>query len=228
MSEAGGLRTLKKERTRQAIADAAIGLFLANGFDRVSVAEIAAAAEVSKPTLFRYFPAKEDLVLHRFSDHQGESGRVVRARRAGEGPLAALRRHFLDRLAERDPVTGLCADPEVLAFRRLVYETPSLSSHLLGFIAADTDALAEALAGAVAGSGGGAVAGAVAGAGGGAPELTARLLAAQYLAVHHALAYRNWSRLASGMPLPEAADGAVADAGTAFTLLASGASAYGY
>ncbi len=41
------------------------------------MAEVAAAADISKPTLFRYFPAKEDLVLHRFADHEDESARVV-------------------------------------------------------------------------------------------------------------------------------------------------------
>jgi len=45
--------------------DAAVSLFLERGFDRVSVNDIATAAEISKPTLFRYFPTKEDLVLHR-------------------------------------------------------------------------------------------------------------------------------------------------------------------
>ncbi|MDH6127045.1 TetR family transcriptional regulator [Kitasatospora sp. GP82] len=212
MNEPGGLRTLKKERTRQAIADAAIGLFLANGFDQVSVAEIAAAAEVSKPTLFRYFASKEELVLHRIADHRGEAGRVVRERPADVLALEALQRHYLDRLAERDAATGLCPAPEVLAFHRLVFETPSLSSHLLDYIAADTDALAEALAETVDG----------------ADDLTSRLLAAQFLAVRQTLARANWARLAAGQPLPEAARLAVADALTAFTLLRDGASGCGY
>ena len=46
MAEPAGLRARKKARTRDAIADAAISLFLARGFDQVSVADIAAAAEV--------------------------------------------------------------------------------------------------------------------------------------------------------------------------------------
>ncbi|BBJ40169.1 hypothetical protein SSPO_028870 [Streptomyces antimycoticus] len=41
----------------------ATGLFLERGFDRVTVAEVAAAAEVSVNTVYNYFPAKEDLVL---------------------------------------------------------------------------------------------------------------------------------------------------------------------
>jgi AcrR family transcriptional regulator len=96
MSGEMGLRERKKRQTYQAISDAAIALFLKKGFDRVSVAEVAAAADVSKPTLFRYFPAKEDLALHRFADHEDEAARVVAARPPGIPPLDALQRHFLD------------------------------------------------------------------------------------------------------------------------------------
>src|SRR6059036_3770863 len=107
----------------ETVSEIAIRLFLERGFDAVSVAEIAAAAEISKPTLFRYFPAKEDLVLHRIADHEGETARVV----AHEAhPLAALRRHFLDGLERCDPVTGLNEHPDVLAFHTLLYGTPSL------------------------------------------------------------------------------------------------------
>lgn len=87
-----GLRERKKQLTYQAVSDAAIAMFLERGFDKVSVAEVAAAADISKPTLFRYFPAKEDLVLHRFADHEDESARVVAERppaRARWTPCAA-------------------------------------------------------------------------------------------------------------------------------------------
>ena len=65
-----GLRERKRQRTHDVISAAAISLFLAEGFERVSVADVAAAAEVSKPTLFKYFATKEDLVLHRIADHR--------------------------------------------------------------------------------------------------------------------------------------------------------------
>ncbi|MGW4894370.1 TetR/AcrR family transcriptional regulator [Kitasatospora sp. NPDC004240] len=203
-----GLRTLKKRRTRQTIADVAIALFLDRGFDQVSVAEIAAAAEVSKPTLFRYFASKEELVLHRFADHLGEAGRVVRERAAGLTPLDALERHHLAGLAAREPNTGLTDDPEVLAFLRLVYETPALSAQLREYLDADTRALAEALDpdGAVA----------------------ARLLAAQYVAVRQVLARSVWTRLATGQDVEEAGRQAAAETATAFALLRDGACAQGF
>ncbi|MFI6844405.1 TetR/AcrR family transcriptional regulator [Kitasatospora sp. NBC_00085] len=203
-----GLRTLKKQRTRQTIADVAIALFLDRGFDQVSVAEIAAAAEVSKPTLFRYFGSKEELVLHRFADHLGEAARVVHDREAGLTPLDALERHHLDRLAARDPNTGLTDDPEVLAFLRLVYETPSLSFHLLDYLDADARALTEALD----------------------PDgnVAARLVAAQYSAVRQVLARSTWTRLAEGQDIGDVAPKAVAETTEAFALLRDGAAGHGF
>ncbi|MFD0475223.1 MerR family transcriptional regulator [Nonomuraea thailandensis] len=58
-----GLRERKKRQTRQRISEVAIGLFVERGFDDVTIAEVAAAAEVSVNTVYNYFPAKEDLVL---------------------------------------------------------------------------------------------------------------------------------------------------------------------
>src|SRR2546423_13153737 len=60
-----GLRELKKEQTRQLIADTAWRLFADRGFDRVTVAEIAREAQVAEATVFNYFPTKEDLFYWR-------------------------------------------------------------------------------------------------------------------------------------------------------------------
>ncbi len=200
MSESTGLRTRKKQRTRDAIGDAAVALFLERGFDRVSVNEIAAAAEVSKPTLFRYFPTKEDLVLHRFGDHQGEAARVVRDRAPGTDPMTALHRHFRAGLDRFDPVTGLSDHPEVVAFHRLVFTTPSLAARLTQYQAEDEEALAEALA--APGDG-----------------IRARLRAAQALAVRRVLARTNWQKIADGRTAHDVLPEAVADADLAFDLL---------
>src|SRR3954471_13588218 len=60
-----GLRERKKEQTRERIAQVARDLFLARGFENVTVAEVARAAEVAQKTVFNYFPTKEDLFYWR-------------------------------------------------------------------------------------------------------------------------------------------------------------------
>lgn len=195
-----GLRERKKQLTYQAVSDAAIALFLERGFDKVSVAEVAAAADISKPTLFRYFPAKEDLVLHRFADHEDESARVVAARPGGESPLDALHRHFLDGLDRRDPVTGLCDAPEVLAFMRLLYGTPALVARMYAYQGRSEAALADAL-------------------GGGLP---ARLAAGQIVAVLRILALDNWRRIDAGESADAVRVGAARAADAAFAQLRTG------
>jgi AcrR family transcriptional regulator len=201
VTEPTGLRDRKKARTRDGIADAAISLFLARGFDNVSVVDIAAAAEVSKPTLFRYFATKEDLVLHRIADHSGEAARVVRDRPAGISPLTALHRHFRAGLDGYEPVTGLNDHPVVVAFHRLVFTTPSLAGRVTRYMLDDEEALAGALG----------------------PGIGARLCAAQVLAVQRVLARANWQKIADGRTAQEVHPEAVADADLAFAQLTHGA-----
>src|SRR3954469_9402753 len=189
MTEPAGLRARKKARTHDVIAEVAISRFLARGFYHVSVTDIAAAAEISKPTLFRYFPTKEDLVLHRFADHQGEAARIVRGRPAGVPPVTALHRHFRAGLDCYDPVTGLNDHPEVLAFHRLVFTTPSLAGRLDRYTTDNEEALAGVLGG----------------------DVTARLTAAQVLAAIRVLAQINWAKLADGRSADSVHPEAVAD-----------------
>ncbi|MHA5052271.1 TetR family transcriptional regulator [Streptomyces sp. SD15] len=195
-----GLRERKKQRMYQAVSDIAIGLFLEKGFDAVSVAEVAAAAEISKPTLFRYFPAKEDLVLYRFADHETEAARVVTGRAEGQSVIEALREHFLDGLRRYDPVTGLNDHPAVLAFHRLLYGTPSLVARAYAYLERSEAALAEALGG----------------------NLDARIAAGQITAVRRILAQENWRRIAAGERATEVGRDAVVAAERAFAQLGAG------
>ncbi|WP_329411309.1 TetR/AcrR family transcriptional regulator [Streptomyces sp. NBC_00704] len=204
MSESG-LRERKRQRMYQDVSAVAVRLFLERGFDAVSVAEIAAAADISKPTLFRYFPAKEDLVLHQIADHEQESARVVVAGRAeGVAPLAALRRHFLAGLAAEDPVTGLNDHPQVRAFYDLLYGTPSLVARLYGYLERSEAALAEALAADLP------------------TALEARLASGQIVAVRRILAEENWRRVAAGERPADVRADAVAAAERAFDVLGAG------
>ncbi|MFI9379062.1 TetR/AcrR family transcriptional regulator [Streptomyces parvulus] len=197
---APGLRERKKQRMFRTLSDVAIGLFLEKGFDAVSVAEVAAAAEVSKPTLFRYFPAKEDLVLHRIADHEDEAARVAGAAGEGADPVGALRAHFLAGLERCDPVTGLNDHRVVLDFHRLLYGTPALVARMHTHLERSEAALARALGG----------------------DLEARLAAGQIIAVQRILALENWRRIAAGERVEDVRPDAVVAAERAFGGLAAG------
>ena len=200
------LRNRKKQQTHDALSEAAIALFLEHGFDQVSVADIAAAANVSKPTLFKYFATKQDLVIHRIADHTHESARLLQA--AADSPQApspggggrrvwaveVLREGFLAGLERRDPVTGLNDHPEVLAYYRLVFETPSLAVRMQQFIAEDQAALADALGN----------------------DLTAEVAAAQLISTQQVLAKRNYLAMAGGISADKRYPTARAEALTAY------------
>jgi AcrR family transcriptional regulator len=87
-----GLRERKRQRTRQAIARAALELFDRQGFDQTTIPQIAEAAEVSPRTVSSYFPSKEDLA---FADADAGMERLaahLRERAPGETTMDALRR----------------------------------------------------------------------------------------------------------------------------------------
>lgn len=204
MENTTGLRESKKLRTRHRLAATALELFLERGFDAVSVADVAAAAEVSKPTLFRYFPSKEDLILDRFADHQDEAARIVRDRESGQTPVGALHAHFLAGLAKRDPITGLCDHPNVLAYQELLYSTASLEGRMAHYTTREVELLAEVLkAESVA-------------------PLAARMAATHLVAVRQGLGRANWARIASGVSADDAYAAAVTEADQAFGMLAEG------
>jgi AcrR family transcriptional regulator len=85
-----GLRERKKLQTREQITEAAIALFADRGFEGTTVDDIAAAANVSRRTFFRYYARKEDVILAWKEETAEELRRALAARPAGEAPLQAV------------------------------------------------------------------------------------------------------------------------------------------
>jgi AcrR family transcriptional regulator len=143
MSAELGLRERKKQQTRQAIAEVAKRLFLERGFEQVSVAEVARAADVSEQTVFNYFPTKEDLVFERMDTFEHELLTAVRERHVGESPLRAFARFILDR---SDSAMAGGGRRRVAELTRLVTGSPSLMARERQIVAKYTETLAALLA----------------------------------------------------------------------------------
>ncbi|MFG2792931.1 TetR/AcrR family transcriptional regulator [Streptomyces sp. NPDC048419] len=125
---AEGLRERKKRQTRQYISDVATGLFVERGFDAVTVAEIAEAADVSVNTVYNYFPAKEDLFFDRSAGLVDRMSRWVRGRGKGESAAAAVLRELREEVESVSPRVGLLAGYG--AFMRVIEDAPALRSRL--------------------------------------------------------------------------------------------------
>jgi AcrR family transcriptional regulator len=143
-----GLRDLKKRQTRDRIVDAGRQLFAERGFDKVTVADIASAAQVSPATVFNYFPSKEDVFyspLEAFGDRLIEATRV---RETGEPVLTTFRRHLEDtggllariRTGDRDAIQ------RVRAFNQVIADSPVLQARERQALAHTADRLAALLA----------------------------------------------------------------------------------
>jgi AcrR family transcriptional regulator len=140
-----GLRERKKEQTRQLIAETARRLFGERGFERVTVAEVARAAEVSQQTVFNYFPTKEDLVYWRLQSFEDELLATIREREPGESALAAFGRFLLAQrglLGKQDPQ----AREQLAALTRMIAESPALQAREQQIFAGYTASLAALLA----------------------------------------------------------------------------------
>ncbi|MFE6636133.1 TetR/AcrR family transcriptional regulator [Streptomyces tendae] len=125
---AEGLRERKKRQTRQYISDVATGLFLERGFEAVTVAVVADAANVSVNTVYNYFPAKEDLFLDRSKGVVDRLSRWVRGRRDGESAAYAVLRELRDEVESVSPRVGLMDG--YAAFMKVVHESPALRSRM--------------------------------------------------------------------------------------------------
>src|SRR5882762_8665470 len=137
-----GRRERKKAQTRQALADAALKLFLERGYDNVTVAQIADEADVSIATLFKHVPAgKEALIFDDGVERRQALVAAVRDRPAGTSVLTALRAFMAGRGAfARDMA------PEMQRKRDLIMATPALRGYQRQLWIASEGVLAEAIA----------------------------------------------------------------------------------
>ncbi|MFB6482224.1 TetR/AcrR family transcriptional regulator [Streptomyces virginiae] len=195
-----GLRESKKQETRQLISDVATGLFLAQGFERTTIAEIATAARVAKKTVTNYFPRKEDLALDHQDAFTASLASTVTGRQVGESASSALRRAFIDATATADPVAGF-SGPE---FARMIADSPTLSARLRDLHDLREAALADALADATDAPRG---------------DITPRTAAALLGAVHRTLFQRIQELTLTGQDNAQISATVIAEADSAFGLL---------
>lgn len=114
-------RDIARAAVRAELAQVAFGLFRSEGFEKVTLDDLAAASGVSRSTFLRYFGTKEDVVVGAFDVLGERVAKALRARPADEDDWTALR-HALDPVVDhyrQDPAG-------TLALVRLVLATPAL------------------------------------------------------------------------------------------------------
>jgi AcrR family transcriptional regulator len=138
---AGPLRERKKRQTRELIAGVATQLFIANGFETTTIAEVARAADVAKMTVTNYFPLKEDLVFDQAETIVQMLADAVTTRPRGTSALTAARQAYDAALDRRDPTLGFLGAP----FAELIMGSPALLARERAMFAAQEAALAAVL-----------------------------------------------------------------------------------
>ena len=135
-----GLRERKKQRTRWAIQEHAVRLFIEQGYDATTVDQIAAAAEISPATFFRYFKTKEDVVIE--DDYDPLLVRALESAPEDLPPLRALR------YALRAGISQIPAEEwqQVYARSKLMMSVPALRARSLDNMLTTMNVLAPPLA----------------------------------------------------------------------------------
>ena len=136
-----GLRERKKQRTREQIIERAMALFDERGFDHVTIADIAAAADIAPRTFFSYFPSKDDVVYHDFDAYFGTFEAQMRERGDDVTTLDVLRDFVAGVVGRMDP-----RDPAERCRRRVVDASPALQQHDRELIARFETLIADGMA----------------------------------------------------------------------------------
>jgi AcrR family transcriptional regulator len=135
-----GLRERKKARTRASLREHALRLFREQGYQATTVEQIAAAAEVSPSTFFRYFPTKEDVVLQ--DDMDTRMIEALERQSAGLSPLGAARAAVQEVFASYS-----AADLDVLSqTAALTMTVPEVRARALDEFARTINVVGEAMA----------------------------------------------------------------------------------
>lgn len=195
-----GLRERKKRETRQAIYEAARRLFEERGFQKVTVAEVAHAANVSEVTVFNYFPTKEDLFYAGMRFFEEELLDAVRRRKTGESALKAFRRKLLE------SADGLRTGERFAAIKKATAAyaaSPSLAAREREIVERYTRGLAELVAG-------------------GEPDVADTAVAAALMGAHRGLVDHVRRRVREGMRGDALADEARSQIRRAFGRLERG------
>ncbi len=176
-----GLRERKKEQTRRQIFDHARELFAERGFDAVTVAEIAHAADVSEVTVFNYFPTKEDLFYGGMEFFEEELLEAVRTRPPGQTPLSALRRKLV---ASASAMAEPGRTAAVLRSARMIAASPALAAREREIVERYTARLADLLAAETGAS---------------PDDVEPRAVAAALIAGHRAIVVQTRKRVVEGL-----------------------------
>jgi AcrR family transcriptional regulator len=193
-----GLRESKKLHTRQEIADRAMQLFAKRGFDHVTVAEVAEAANVSEKTVYNYFPTKEDLFFDEVPEREAALVAAVTGRRQGESVLQALRRL-------QTVECPRLSSPGFATFARIIEESTALKAKELEVMSRFVQVLTEVLQAELA-----------------LDERDARLAAGLLVSVHRQLFRAARKQALAGKHGPSAARRLRADLDRAYHLLEHG------
>ena len=135
-----GLRERKKARTRASIREHALRLFREQGYQATTVEQIAAAAEVSQSTFFRYFPTKEDVVLR--DDFELRIFEAFERQPPQLSPIAAIRAAFSEALATLTPAEWA----EFRETSELSFSIPEIRARTFDELARTIQAMTDVLA----------------------------------------------------------------------------------
>ncbi len=201
-----GLRERRKQEARQAISGIAMEMFATQGFDEVTISQVADAASVSKMTVTNYFPRKEDLVFDRAEVIIHSLAEAVAGRAAGESLLAAIRRDYAERIANGDVTLGV----PTVTFARMVRNSHVLASRGLEIADLREQALGDAIAAET-----------------GADGVQQRIVAAQLASVLRVLFAEGMKRVLDGQSRDEICQLLAEAARRAFDLLEPSLGGYG-